>query len=277
MVYKTILYTVNDRIATITLNRPDRLNAWTLRMSKEVRHAMFKAAEDEMVRVIIITGAGHAFCAGADMDELKVAVKKGLSALDDTERKSQIKVNGNEKIKNDFLKRYSYFPAIPKPVIAAINGPAVGIGLVHILFCDIRIASENARFSTTFARRGLIAEHGIAWILPKIVGFANAIELLFTGRMVDAEEALHIGLVHKVVPQDKLNEATIDLAIDLSTKVSPRSLKVIKRQLYYAQLQTLEEAIDMADKEMGLSLESEDFKEGIAHFLEKRAPIFTGK
>lgn len=123
----------------------------------------------------------------------------------------------------------------------------------------------------------MIAEYGIVWLLPRIVGFPNAIELLLTGRMVDAKEAWRIGLAQKVVPQDELIKTATSLAEELSTEVSPRSLEIIKRQLYYGQLQTLEEAIEMADKEMALSMESEDFKEGVAHFLEKRAPIFTGR
>lgn len=275
MAFETILYTVADRIATITLNRPDRLNAWMSRMSEEVRYAMFQAAEDKAVRVIILTGAGRAFCAGADMAELKAAMKDGMSVLDWTEREARLKVEDIGNVRDDFSKRYSYFPAIPKPIIVAINGPAVGIGFALTLYCDLRIASQSARFSTLFAQRGLIAEHGTSWMLPRIVGLPNALDMLFSARMVAAEEALHMGLVHKVVPDQSLMQEAISLGTKLSTSLSPRSLSVIKRQVYDAQFQTLAEALDVADEEMRLSLESDDFKEGVAHFLEKRPPRFT--
>ncbi len=277
MTYETIHFTMTERVATITLNRPDRLNAWTSRMSAEVRNAMFQAAEDEMVRVIVLTGAGQAFCAGADMEELQTAVKQGPSALDRTGQEAQIVRKDDIDVREDFMKRYSYFPAIPKPIIAAINGPAVGIGLVLTLFCDMRMASDKARFSTVFAKRGLIAEHGISWILPRIIGLSKALDLLFTARMVSAEEALNMGLVGKVIPDERLMEEVMAIAKELSATVSPRSTRVMKQQVYNAQFQTLAQAIDIADEEMRLSIESEDFKEGVAHFLEKRPPMFTGK
>ncbi len=277
MAFEAILYTVADRIATITLNRPDRLNAWTPRMSEEVRDAMFQAARDKAVRVIILTGAGRAFCAGADMSELKTATEQGASALDNVDEETRMNIKELGDVRADFSKRYSYFPAIPKPVIGALNGTAVGIGFAITLYCDIRIASQSARFSTLFAQRGLIAEHGMSWMLPKIVGMSNALDMLFSARMVGAEEALRMGLVSRVVPDEQLLEEALSVGTRLSTAVSPRSLKIMKRQIYGAQFQTLAEAIDLADAEMRLSLQSDDFKEGVAHFIEKRPPAFTGK
>lgn len=277
MAYEEIIYTVADRVATITLNRPNRLNAWTSLMAEEVRGAMYSAAEDDAVRVIVLTGAGRGFCSGADMATLENAVDQGLSALTGTKTEAEREDKDTSNVRADFRKRYSYFPAIPKPIIAAINGPAAGLGLILTLYCDLRFASEKARFSTAFSRRGLIAEHGISWMLPRIVGLSNALDLLFSARMVDAQEALRIGLVDRVFPEEGLMEGVLTYATELATSVSPRSLRVIKRQVYNAQFQTLAEATDVADEEMVLSIQSEDFKEGVTHFMEKRAPAFTGK
>jgi enoyl-CoA hydratase/carnithine racemase len=182
-----------------------------------------------------------------------------------------------EGVRPDFRKKYSYFPAVGKPVIAAINGPVVGLGLVIALYADLRFASDSARFSTAFARRGLIAEYGLAWILPRLVGHANALDLLFSARMIDAAEALRMGLANQVFPQGAFLEKVNEYARDLATNSSPRSTRVIKRQVYEAMLQTLEEAFAASEREMLASLQCEDFKEGVAHFLEKRAPVFTGR
>ena len=180
-------------------------------------------------------------------------------------------------VRLDFQKRYSYFPAIGKPVIAAINGPVVGLGLVITLYCDLRLASEAARFSTTFARRGLVAEYGMAWMLPRIVGVANALDLLFSARTIDATEALRIGLVNRILPQESFLEKVHEYARELASTVSPRSLRIIKRQVYEAMFQPLAEAFDVSVKEMMASFKTEDFKEGVAHFVEKRPPAFTGR
>ena len=193
------LYEVTDRVATITLNRPDKLNAWTAIMEHEVRSAKEDAERDEEVRVIVLTGAGRGFCAGADMSLLSGVAIRGV----DEAAKKQALQTGEQRegVRPDFQKKYSYFPAVEKPVIAAINGPIVGLGLVIALYCDLRWASESARFSTTFARRGLIAEYGMAWMLPRLVGHANALDLLFSARTIDASEALRMGLVNQVFPQ----------------------------------------------------------------------------
>jgi enoyl-CoA hydratase/carnithine racemase len=180
-------------------------------------------------------------------------------------------------VRPDFQKKYSYFPAIGKPVIAAINGPVVGLGLVITLYCDLRFASEAARFSTTFARRGLIAEYGMAWMLPRLVGHANALDLLLSARQIDAAEALRMGLVNQVFAQEGFLDKVRGYARDLASNVSPRSLRVIKRQVYEGMFQTLAEAFEVSEREMLASLQSEDFKEGVAHFLGKRAAAFTGR
>jgi enoyl-CoA hydratase/carnithine racemase len=271
------LYAVANRVATITLNRPDKLNAWTAIMEREVRSAMEEAERDDNVRIIILTGAGRGFCAGADMSLLSSVAEHGV---DERVREQALRGFGTsaaEGVRADFRKKYSYFPAIEKPTIAAINGPVVGLGLVIALYCDLRFASDSARFSTTFARRGLIAEYGLAWILPQVVGHANALDLLFSARMVDAAEALRMGLVNQVSPQGTFLEKVNAYAQDVAANSSPRSTRIMKRQVYEAMFQTLDEAFSTSEREMLASLQCEDFKEGVAHFLEKRAPAFSGR
>ena len=275
------LYNVANRVATITLNRPDKLNAWTALMESEVRSHMENAEQDDEVRVIVLTGAGRGFCAGADMSLLSAVAARGVDCSDgdDRSREHVLHNEGNRRagVSADFQKRYSYFPAIGKPVIAAINGPVVGLGLVIALYCDLRLASESARFSTTFARRGLIAEYGMAWMLPRIVGIANALDLLFSARTIDAAEALRMGLVNRVLPHEAFLEKAQEYAQELASTVSPRSLRIIKRQVYEAMSQPLAEAFDISVREMMACFRTEDFKEGVAHFVEKRPAVFTGK
>jgi enoyl-CoA hydratase/carnithine racemase len=275
------LYNVANRVATITLNRPDKLNAWTALMESEVRSHIESAEQDDEVRVIVLTGAGRGFCAGADMSLLSAVAERGLDHrdLDDRGREQVLRdrANRREGAAPDFQKKYSYFPAIGKPVIAAINGPVVGLGLVITLYCDLRLASDASRFSTTFARRGLIAEYGMAWMLPRIIGIANALDLLFSARTIDAAEALRMGLVNRVFPQETFLEKTQESAQELASTVSPRSLRIIKRQVYEAMSQPLAEAFDISVREMIACFRTEDFREGVAHFVEKRPAAFTGK
>jgi enoyl-CoA hydratase/carnithine racemase len=268
--YQHILYEVREKIATITLNRPDRMNAWTPIMEHDVRHAMEAAAGDDDVRVIVLTGAGRAFCAGADMDALQ-----GLDPSDIRRAENVPPFDMNRR--PDWQTRYGYYPSIPKPVIGMLNGAAAGIGLVHALYCDLRFAADNTVFTTAFARRGLIAEHGIGWMLPRIVGHANALDLLMSARRVSSEEALRINLVNRIYPPEQLREETYAYARDLADFVSPSAIAVIKRQLYDVPFQTLAEATIDANREMVVALRGSDFREGVASFIEKRPPRFTGK
>jgi enoyl-CoA hydratase/carnithine racemase len=267
--YQHILYDVSDKIATVTLNRPDRMNAWTAIMERDVRHAMETAAADDNVRVIVLTGAGRAFCAGADME--------GLKAIDPNEIRRGENTPFDMNRRADWQTRYAYYPAIPKPVIGMLNGATAGIGLVHALYCDLRFAADNTVFTTAFSRRGLIAEHGISWMLPLLVGHANALDLLMSARRVYSDEALRIGLVNRIYPPDQLREQTYAYARDLADFVSPSAISVIKRQLYDVPFQTLAEATIDANREMQVALKGSDFREGVASFMEKRAPRFTGK
>lgn len=276
MANQETLYYVADRVATITLDRPDKLNAWTAVMEGEVRAGIAEAEHDPNVRVIVLTGAGRGFCAGADMSHLESIANKALSEAQ-LAQALRSKGGDGEVARRDFQKKYSYFPAVSKPVIGALNGPTVGLGFLIALYCDLRLASDAARFSTVFAKRGLVAEYGMAWMLPRLVGHANALDLLFTAKTIDAAEALRIGLVNYVYPQETFAASAQKFAVEIASTVSPRSLRVMKRQVYDAMFQTLEEAFEISEKEMLVSLQCEDFKEGVAHFIEKRAPAFTGK
>lgn len=278
MAYEQILYEIADRIATITLNRPDKLNAWTPKMESEVFDALQQADGDDTVRVIIITGAGRGFCAGADMQSLE-AVGSDPEVVKKLKQELQEGPYGMSRpeVRADYNKTYSYFPSISKPVIGALNGPTVGLGFVISLYCDLRFASDQAKFSTAFSRRGLIAEHGISWMLPRLVGISNALDLLYSARLIDANEAQRMGLLNKVCPHANLMDEVRAYARELADKVSPRSLRIIKQQVYNAVFQGLGEAIDIANEEMFKSFRCEDFQEGVKHFLEKRPPQFTGK
>jgi len=278
MSYSEILYNVADGVAIVTLNRPQKLNAWTTTMEQEVAEAMQAAEADPSVRVIVLTGAGRGFCAGADMANLDGLAQSNNTA--ETLKELMGKRFGPKPragVRQDFQQTYSYLLAIEKPILCAINGPVAGLGLVITLYCDLRLASDQARFSTAFARRGLIAEHGISWLLPRLVGVSNALDLLYSARLIDAAEALRIGLVNRVIPQAEFEAEVRKYALELASASSPRSTRVIKRQVYNAIFQNLSEAIETANEEMVQSFASKDFKEGVAHFLEKRPPAFTGK
>ncbi len=275
MTYETVLYDVAERICTITLNRPDRLNAWTRQMHLDLKDAMHTAGADPEVRAIILTGAGRGFCAGADMGGLQ-AIGAGTGAATDRSAKAQEGLPGGSTLA-EFKMNYSYFPSIPKFIIAAINGPCAGLGLVIPLYADLRFASESAVFTTAFAQRGLIAEHGVSWLLPRLIGLPAAMDLLCSARKFRAPEALALGLVSRVIADDRLMAETRAYARLMADTVSPRSVAVMKRQLWEAEFQTLAEATVQANHEMDLSFQTSDFKEGVAHFLEKRAARFTGK
>ncbi len=278
MAYETVLYEVADRICTITLNRPERLNAWTRQMHFDLKDAMHAAGGDPEVRVIILTGAGRGFCAGADMGGLQAIQAGGgqAGATADRSTKAQQDLSGASTLA-EFRMNYSYFPAIPKFIIAAINGPAAGLGFVIPLYADLRFAAESAVFTTSFAQRGLIAEHGVSWLLPRLVGLPAAMDLLCSARKFRAPEALSLGLVSRVIADDKLMAETRAYARLMADTVSPRSVAVMKKQIWEAEFQTLSEATVQANHEMELSFQATDFKEGVAHFLEKRAARFTGR
>lgn len=267
--YEQILYAVEEQIATITLNRPSALNAWTDVMAQEVWDAMQDANHDDGVRVIILTGAGRAFCAGGDIGGFKTDNPRQL--LDKLPRTYDF------SRRPDYQSRATYFPSLTKPVIAMINGPAAGLGLAHALYADVRIASQEAVFTTAFSRIGLAVEYGAAWGLRNLVGHGAACDLLLSGRKIRGDEALRIGLVNQIHPSAELLQATREYALDLATRCSPRSTRVIKQQLWDLPFQSLHEAV-LSDSQAMLEANScEDFKEGKLSFMEKRSPRFTGR
>jgi len=275
--YTEILYEVADGIATVTLNRPEKLNAWTMRMAAEVRHACVTAERDPAVRVVVVTGAGRGYCAGADMDLLQGLQGGGGGSGGTAGGDAALAIDLDASVPAAFRGEYSYPLGMAKPVIAAVNGVAAGLGLSYMLYYDMRIASDRARFGTVFSRRGLVAEHGSAWLLPKLVGMAHACDLLFSGRLVAAQEALDMGLVNRVVPHDELMRTVRGIATELATLCSPRSIRIMKRQLYGNQFLDLAESVKEADREMVASFGTEDFREGVASFVQRRPPRFTGK
>ena len=250
-----VLYEVNDNVALITLNRPERLNAWNGDLAAGYFSSLDKAAADPDVRVIVVTGAGRGFCAGADMDVLQ-----GIQGA------------GGDGPRDERDARYAM--SIPKPVIAAVNGACAGLGLVHAVACDVRFAAAGAKFTVAFSRRGLIAEHGISWTLPRLVGQSAALDLIISGRVFLAEEAAELGLVNKVVPGDQLMDVTMAYATDMAANVSPTSMAIMKHQVYSQLGMGLDEAMEESNRLMRESLKRPDFKEGVSSFLEKRPPAF---
>jgi len=247
-------------IGLITFNRPDRLNAWTARMGHEYFAALDAAVADPRVRVIVVTGAGKGYCAGADMGTLQ-----GIPSPSDQSSSSDSIVEGRMQ---DEITR------LPKPVIAAVNGAAAGLGLVQALMCDIRFAADTAKFTCAFSKRGLIAEYGISWVLPRLVGQANALDLLMSSRIVMADEALALGMVNKVVPAAQLMDVVMAYAADLAMNVSPSSMSVMKRQVYGDYNKDIATASTDALVLMGQSFGRPDFKEGVQSFVQKRQAEF---
>ena len=278
--YEDILYEVVDRIALIRLNRPDALNAFTPLMGRELKSAVGAAVADEAVRVIVLTGAGRGFCAGADMKVLQQirAAGPGAPARAPEPPQEEPDFSGDlgPDVSAHFGGRFGYLFKARKPVIAAINGPAAGLGFVLALYADVRFAGSEAKFTTSFAQRGLIAEHGVSWLLPRLVGPAHSLDLLLSARKFDAAEAERLGLVNKVFPQATFMDEVLAYARTLADTVSPRSMAVIKAQIWKTPFQGFGESLAVADAEMQKSFKSEDFKEGVAHYMEKRAPRFKG-
>ncbi|MBD0417078.1 enoyl-CoA hydratase [Oryzicola mucosus] len=269
MEFTQVKLQVEAGVATVSLDRPDRMNGVTAVMERELYAAMRQADADPQVRVIVLTGEGRAFCAGMDMAELEDL------APEDIYEPAKMRPF-DTAIRADFQSRYIYFPALVNPVISAINGAAAGLGIVFALASDMRFASEKAVFSTAFSRRGLIAEHGIAWLMLQTAGPGVTADLLFSARRFDAGEAKSAGLIDRIYPPDELMARTLDYARELASLASPRSVRVMKRQLWDARFQNLQDVVTQANREMIESFRSEDFQEGVRHFLEKRSPVFTG-
>ncbi len=245
-------YETGDRVAVVTLNRPQRRNAWTAAMEHAYFDSLAAAGSDPAIRAIVVTGAGDSFCPGLDPEALAASARGARYDHDPRPR--------------------TFATTIPKPVIAAINGNCAGIGLLQALCCDVRFLDRRARLSTAFSRRGLPAEDGATWLLSRIVGQASALELLLSGRVLDADEARSLGLVHWVVEDGQALTRALDYARDLAANVSPHSMMLIKSQMYTED--TLEQSLSRALELIPVAKRHPDFREGVESFVEKRAPQF---
>lgn len=257
-----VLYEVRDTgVAVVTLNRPERMNAWGDGLAAAFYAALDSAEADPAVRAVVLTGSGRAFCAGADMGD--------LSSISGTA------IGGDTDVDKLVGERHPLFvTTLRKPVIAAINGACAGIGMTQALMCDVRFVARSAKFTTAFARRGLIAEYGISWILPRLIGVSAALDLLLSGRKVGAEEAVELGLAKEVVADDDLLPRAIAYAEDIAAHCSPSSLAVIKQQVYSDIMRDVVSASARAETLMHESLQRPDVIEGITSFFEKRPPQF---
>jgi enoyl-CoA hydratase/carnithine racemase len=247
-----------DGVAIVTLDRVERRNAWTVEMQAGYYDALASASADADVRVIVVTGAGGSFCPGADTQALNTYSQTGTT----NPLAAQI-------------EHPEWFPStVPKPMIAAVEGPCAGIGLVQALMCDLRIVAPDARMSTAFVRRGLPAMHGGEWLLERIAGAATAHELLLTGRTFDGTEALRLGVAHETA--DAPLARALELAHDMAANCSPTSMAHIKQRLWTSRNRTLDQTVVEVDAVLDDFLSSDDFREGVASFVERRTPHFRG-
>ena len=257
-----VLYQVLDSgVALVTFNRPDRLNAWTAALGDMYFGHLDAAMADPAVRAVVVTGAGKGYCAGADLQSLDA-----LGSASPGERDGSMATG--TRVQVEML-------SMPKPIISAINGACAGLGLVQALMCDVRFAAAGAKFTTAFAKRGLIAEYGISWILPRLAGPAVALDLLLSSRVFLAEEARELGLVNRVLAPEDLLDHAISYAADMARSVSPTSMAVMKRQVYEDFSASATAAGDKAIRLMLDSLSRPDFAEGVASFVQKRDPNFA--
>jgi enoyl-CoA hydratase/carnithine racemase len=262
---EAVLYEVNSSgVVVLTLNRPDRLNTWGGDIASAFYAGLDRAEADSAVRVIVLTGRGKAFCAGAQLGSMGNVAQ----SIEKTDERKLADLVGD--------RQPYYLTSLSKPVIAAINGSCVGIGLTQALMCDVRFAAAGAKFAASFARRGLIAEYGASWILPRLTGWGVALDLLLSGRTFLADEAAQLGLVKEVVPPELLMKRAMDYAEDIAQNCSPASMAVIKRQAYGDAVREVADASSRSETLLQESLQRPDVIEGITSFLEKRAPRFPG-
>ncbi|MGC8512736.1 MAG: enoyl-CoA hydratase-related protein [Acidimicrobiales bacterium] len=271
--YSEIIYDVDDPVATVTLDRPESLNAWTQRMAAEFRHAVYQAEHDPAVVGIVVTGAGRAFCAGADMRNLATLSDGGTIDTDNSD--VDVPAEFLEDLPEDFSGTYTWLMGLRKPVVAAINGPIAGMAVPIALSCDIRFMAEDAPLLTAFAQRGLVAEWGLSWLLTRQIGAGDAMDLLFSSRRVSGTEAASMGLVQKALPADQVLTYAVEYVKELAARCSPASIAVMKRQVYSHLTASLAGAEREALQLMSESFTRGDFKEGVSSFLQKRPPSFA--
>ena len=262
-----VLYEVTDHVATITLNAPERLNTISGPMLDQLSETLLRADRDRSVRCIVLTGAGRAFCAGLDL-AAQMGQKKALGVLD----------SGSE-MGGEFDLRTAppvVLHNLDTPTIAALNGGAAGYGLDLAFGCDIRIASRSAKLNPGFAKRGILPESGGTWLLPRIVGYAKAAEICFTGRTLTADQALELGLVNSVAEPDELADTVRSLAAEIAAN-APLAVRAIKRMMRAAETETFEQNIHHVFLQLLPLFRTKDFQEGVASFMEKRPANFTGR
>ena len=268
MELKVTQYEIADEIATITLNRPHRMNAWIGRTHTEYRWALAEAERDPAVRAVVVTGTGRAFCVGADSRALEGHVAKGRY---DSGTTDDIAKPGYG-VRPEFDTDFAYHFGLTKPVIAAINGPAAGIGLVLACYADLRFAAAGAKLTAAHGKLNLPVEYGLSWLLPRMIGLTRAMDLLLTSRVFLAEEALAMGLVNAVVPPEELLPYTYNYVRTLITTVSPGSLRESKRQIYSDLHRDVRTAITDSVALVEHLVIEPDFAEGVSAFVEKRLP-----
>ena len=267
--YEDINYIVEDPVAIIEFNREDRLNAASDKMLAEMRHACAQAENDPKVVGIIITGKGRGFCAGRDV------VKGGNSGPSRPEGDGSLPVElGDPDVGAGYARSYAYLATLRKPVIAAVNGPCVGLGFVIAMMCDMRYVAEEAYFMSAFGQRGLVAENGIGWMLPRVVGVGRAMEILWSSRKVRGEEAAQLGLAEKCVPADQLVDEAKAFIKMLADTIAPSSLATMKKQMYRSLEQDFGTAFDESRAALDVARSGPDVAEGMTSFREKRAPNF---
>ena len=272
MGYEQILYDVDDPVATITLNRPESLNAFTTQMGIELRAAVGEAERDPNVVGIVITGAGRGFCAGADMKMLS-GISEGTAGSASPAQSAADVDAGDPSWGDDLRGTYTYLLSVPKPIIAAINGPIAGMAVPIALACDLRFMASDAVLTVAFSQRGLVAEWGVGWLLPRLVGTGAALDLLFSSRKVSGVECEKLGLANRAVDGDVVEVATSYIK-DLAAHCSPTSLAIMKRQVYQGLHAGLGPKEREAQQLMAESFGRPDFTEGVQSFLQKRPPKF---
>jgi len=272
-VYEEISYEKHGAAAVVTLNRPPTLNALTGRMQAELRHAIGQSERDPDIFGIVLTGAGRGFCSGVDMGwlaEMSAAGRRTGTSYPHLEA-----TPGDPSLGENFAAGYTYFLTVRKPIIAAINGAAAGLGMSITLFCDLRFGCPETKFVTSFSARGLVAEHGQSWMLPRLIGPSRALDLFFSSRKVGADEAYAMGLLDRVVETEQLLDEACAYLDTLSTSTAQYSLMMMKRQVYRHLNAELGPAMSETQHWMDESLAREDFKEGVASFQESRTPRFS--
>lgn len=272
MELKVVRYDVSGPVAVITLDRPDRLNSWTGRMHAEYRWALDRCDRDRAIRVIVVTGAGRAFCAGADDRALASHLERGSYDAGTPDDLARPGYGVDPRFDADFAFHFG----LHKPVIAAVNGPAAGVGLVLACYCDLRFAAAGAKLTTAHGRLGLPAEYGLSWLLPRMIGLTRAADLLLSSRIILAEEAAEIGLVNEVLPADELMGRVMDYAGQLAATVSPASLRATRHQIYRDLHGDVVSAVGHAQGLLEEMTTGPDFAEGVAAWRERRPPQFTG-